>query len=178
VAPFIVLRTAGGPALVASAVRREVRDVDPLIPIYDLRAMTTIRADAVSERRFALILVGIFGIVALTLAAIGVYGVMALSVAERRTEMGVRLALGATPAAVLRLMLRQAVLLSLAGLGIGLAAALALMPLMAHYLFGVAARDILTLAATTILLLGVSTLAAFAPARKAMRIDPIAALKE
>jgi ABC-type antimicrobial peptide transport system permease subunit len=171
------MRTTGDPAAVAAAVRQTMRAFDAAIPTYDLRTMTDIRADSMSERRFLLLLVGMFGVVALMLAAVGIYGVMALAVSERRTELGVRLALGATPSSVLSLVLGHAVRLSLVALAIGLGASLILGPLMTAHLFGIAATDVTTFAATSALLLIVAAIAAWIPARRAMAVDPVATLR-
>ena len=124
-----------------------------------------------------LLLAGGFGLVAITLAAIGVYGVIALGVSERRGEVGVRVALGATPSNILWLVLWQAIRLASVGVGIGLVASLVLTRFMARQLFGVTASDVSTLLGTATVLVAVSMLAAILPAIRAMRIDPIAALK-
>ena len=101
VSPFIVVRTTGDPALLAETVRAEARRIDKNLPLYDMRTMSTLRSEAVSTRRFILLIVGAFGVLALGLAAIGVYGVMSLIVSERTREVGVRLALGAEPSQLL-----------------------------------------------------------------------------
>ncbi len=177
VAPFVVVRTSGDPLAIADAVRTAVRSIDPLTPIYDMRAMTEIRRESVSERRFLLTLVGVFGALALVLAAVGVYGVMAVVVSERTVEVGVRLALGARPWQIVRLVLSQAGALALGGIGLGLAAAFAAAPLMAHSLFGIQPRDTATLLSAPAALLVVAIAAAVVPARRAMRVDPIVTLR-
>ena len=177
VSPFVVVRTSGDPAALADAVRAAIRSIDPLTPIYDMRPMTDIRSASVSERRFLLTLVGVFGALALVLAAVGVYGVMAVVVSERTVEVGVRLALGARPWQIVRLVLSQAGALALGGIALGLAAAFAAAPLMAHSLFGVQARDTATLLTAPAALLLVAIAAAIAPARRAMRVDPIVTLR-
>lgn len=176
VAPFIALRTTGAPAALAEALRAEVRAFDATLVMYDIRTMEQIRSESVSERRFLLLLIGAFGVLALVLAAVGVYGVMALVVSERTQEVGVRLALGAAPAEVLGLIIRQAVTLAGTGVAAGLAIAMAIAPLMANQLFGIPAIDPVTFVAVPVVLVAVATLAAIVPGRRAMRIDPVRAM--
>jgi ABC-type antimicrobial peptide transport system permease subunit len=159
-------------------VRAEARALDPTLAIYDLRTMEEIRSASVSERRFVLMLIGAFGALALVLASVGVYGVMSLVVSERTQEVGVRLALGAEPRAVLAMVVRQAATLATAGAGAGLLLAAIITPLMASQLFGVGATDPLTFIAVPILLVAVATVAAVIPGRRAMRLDPLAALRD
>jgi putative ABC transport system permease protein len=177
VSPFIVLRTSGDPVAIAEAVRAELKGVDKDLSVYDLRTGNQLRAGAVSERRFIVTLASLFGILALTLAAIGVYGVMALMVTERAQEMGIRLALGAEPTRVLGLVIGQGLTLAAIGIGLGVAVSLALTPLMSSQLFGVGAIDPITLGSVTALLFAVSLLACAVPARRAMSIDPVTALR-
>jgi predicted permease len=177
VSPFIVLRTNGDPAALVESVRAEARAFDKDLPLYDIRTMATLRSDAVSERRFVLLLAGVFGVLALGLAAIGVYGVMSLIVNERTREVGVRLALGAEPSQLLGMIIRQAATLAAIGAGIGLAAAWPLTPLLGSQLYGVGVRDPMTIVAVPLLLLVIAALAALVPARKAMRVDPLTALR-
>jgi len=175
--PFIILRTTGDPALLADTVRAEVRRIDKNIPLYDMRTMSTLRADALSTRRFILLIVGTFGVLALGLAAIGVYGVMSLIVSERTREVGVRLALGAEPSQLLTMVVGQATKLAAIGVALGVVAALVLAPLLDSQLYGVASIDPITFISVPIALLLIAALAAAVPARKAMRIDPLAALR-
>ena len=176
VAPFIVLRTTGDPALLAETVRAEARRIDKNLPLYDMRTMTTLRSEAVSTRRFILLIVGAFGVLALGLAAIGVYGVMSLIVSERTREVGVRLALGAEPSQLLRMIVGQAAKLAGIGVVIGLVGALPLAPLLDSQLYGIAVvRPDDVRHACRWSLLVIAALAAVVPARKAMRIDPLAA---
>jgi putative ABC transport system permease protein len=177
VSPFIVLRTTGDPALLAETVRAEARRIDKHLPLYDMRTMSTLRAEAVSTRRFVLLIVGAFGALALGLAAIGVYGVMSLIVSERTREVGVRLALGAEPSQLLRMIVMQAARLAGIGVIIGLVIALPLAPLLDSQLYGIRSFDPITFASVPIVLLLIAALAAVVPARKAMRIDPLAALR-
>lgn len=178
VAPFLVLRTSGAPASIVDAVRGQLREFDRGLALFDIRTMLDVRAAAVAPRRFIVVLVTSFGLLALALAAVGVYGVMALVVGERTREVGVRLALGAQPGAVLRMVLGQATRLTAAGIVIGLAAAALLSPLLEHQLFGIQPYDPVTFAAVPAVLLFVSAAAAYAPARRAMRLDPTSAMRE
>lgn len=175
--PYIVLETTGDPALLAETVRAEVRRIDKNIPMYDLRTMSTLRSDAVSTRRFILLIVGAFGVLALGLAAVGVYGVMSLIVSERTREVGVRLALGAEPPQLLTMIVGQAAKFAAIGVTIGVVAALLLAPLLGSQLYGVESLDALTFISVPVALLLVASLAAVVPAWKAMRIDPLTALR-
>jgi len=177
VGPFIVLRTTGDPALLAATVRAEARAIDKNLPIYDMRTMTTLRSEAVSTRRFVLLIVGAFGILALGLAAIGVYGVMSLIVSERTREVGVRLALGAEPSQLLGMIVGQAAKLAGIGAAIGLLVAVPMAPLLDSQLYGVQSFDPMTFVSVPLVLVLIAALAALVPARKAMRIDPLAALR-
>jgi putative ABC transport system permease protein len=176
VAPFIAVRTSGDPAAIAEAVRVQARAFDSTLALYDIRTMEQIRSESVAERRFLLLLIGAFGVLALVLAAVGVYGVMALVVSERTQEMGVRLALGAAPSEVLAMVVRQAVTLAGTGVVAGIAITTALTPLMASQLYGVPPIDPVTYVAVPLLLVVVATVAALVPGRRAMRIDPVRAM--
>jgi predicted permease len=177
VSPFIVARTTGDPALLAETVRTEVRNIDRTIPIYEMRTMSTLRSEAVSMRRFILLIVGAFGALALGLAAIGVYGVMSLIVSERTREVGVRLALGAQPSELLTMIVAQAAKLAGIGVVIGVIAAALITPLLDSQLYGIESFDPATFIIVPIVLLAIAAMAALVPARKAMRIDPLAALR-
>lgn len=177
VSPFIVVRTTGDPSAMSETVRTEMRRLDKNLPIYDMKTMATLRADTVSTRRFILLIVGAFGLLALGLAAIGVYGVMSLIVSERTREVGVRLALGAEPSRLLGMIVGQAAKLAAAGVSLGVLMALPMVPLLDSQLFGVRSLDPATFIAVPVALLLIAALAAVVPARKAMRIDPLAALR-
>jgi putative ABC transport system permease protein len=176
VAPFVVIRTAGDPAVLSDQVRAEARAFDPSLTLYDLRTLESIRAESVAEQRFLMLLLGVFGGLALVLATVGVYGVTSLDVTERTPEVGVRLALGAPPARVLSMIVRDAVRLAVIGVVIGIAAALAVAPLIGSQLFGVRPIDPLTFTVTPALLVASAAVAALVPAWRAMRIDPIQAI--
>lgn len=177
VAPFLVVRTSGDPVALVDSVRTRLRGFDRALALFDVRTMVDVRSASLAPRRFVLLLVSAFGLLALVLAAVGVYGVMALVVGERTREVGVRLALGADPHAVLRMVLAQATRLAAAGIAIGLAAALLLSPLLESQLFGVRPYDPITFAAVPLMLLLVAVAAAYAPARRAMRTDPMQAIR-
>jgi predicted permease len=177
VAPFIVVRTQADPAALADTVRAELKAIEKDMAVYDMRTMNEVRAASVAVRRFILILAMAFGLLALTLSAVGVYGVMALVVSERTQEIGIRLALGAAPLKVLGLVVRQGVTLAAVGIAVGFFAALALTPMMAGQLYGIGATDPVTLGAVPALLLLVAFVACAVPARRAMCVDPVTALR-
>jgi predicted permease len=174
--PFVVLRTAVDPATIASAVRATLKEAH-VDPPASVRSMGEIRGDSVAERRFVLLLVALFGVLALTLAAMGVYGVITLVAAERTAEVGIRIALGATPSNVLALMLRQALTLAAGGVILGAGAGLLLTPAMASQLFGVGSADPVTYVTVAAALMATSAVAAVSPARRAMRTDPATTLR-
>ncbi len=175
--PFLVIRTSADPSVLAATVRGEVQAIDKGIAAYDIRPMSQVRSEAVSQRRFMLLLVSAFGALALVMAAVGVYGVMALTVSERTAEIGVRLALGAQPARVLRDVIVQGVTLAAIGVMSGLLLAIACMPLLSTQLYGIRPLDPPTLLAIPTLLLAVAAVACSIPAWRAMRIDPVDALR-
>jgi putative ABC transport system permease protein len=172
------LRTHGDPGALASAVREAVLAVDPEQPVARIRTIGEIADGLVAARRFNTILLAVFSGVALLLAAIGTYGVMAYSVTRRTREIGVRMALGARPADVLRMVLGQGSGLVACAIGLGLAGALATNRLLASQLFEVTAADPLMLAAGTTTLCAFALIACYVPARRAMRIEPLHALRE
>ena len=173
----LVVRTEGEPTSIAPAVQREIRALDPNQPVSDVRTMNQVMADWVSRSRFNTLLLGLFAGLATLLSAVGIFGVMNYSVALRTREIGLRLAIGAQPRQVLLLVLRQGLLLTGVGVVLGLAAAFALTRLLSGLLFGVEAVDVTTFASISFLLIVVSLLACYLPARRAMRIDPLRALR-
>ena len=173
----LVIRTEGDPAAVAPAVQREIRSLDPNQPVSDVRTMKQVMADWVSRSRFNTLLLGIFAGLATLLSAVGIFGVMNYSVALRTREIGLRLAVGAQPRQVLMLILKQGLLLTIVGVVLGLVAAFALTRLLSGLLFGVTAVDATTFTSISVLLVIVSLLACYLPARRAMRIDPLQALR-
>jgi len=174
---ILAIRAKGDPAALANTIRREVAALDRNQPLIDVGTMEKVVSDSMADRRFQMTLLAIFAAVALILAATGVYSVMTTAVARRTHEMGIRLALGAPPRAVLKLVVGQGMKLALAGVGIGLASAFGLTRLMKGLLFGVSALDPLTFIAVALLLVGVALIACYIPARRAMRVDPLTALR-
>ena len=177
VAPLLAIRTASDPARMAPAIRAALRDVDNTIVPTNIRSMDDLRTASVGERVFLVALIGAFGVLALVLAAVGVYGVLTLVVAERTREMGIRLALGASPRGLVGHVVRHAMTLTAAGVGAGITVALALSPLLSHQLFGIGAADPLTLAGVAGVLLVVALAAAAIPASRVMRVDPVSTLR-
>ncbi|MGH9842459.1 MAG: ABC transporter permease [Blastocatellia bacterium] len=172
-----VLRGAGDPLASAAAVKREMLSLDPSIPIRNLRAMSEILAESIGSERFNMLLLGLFAGIGLVLAAVGIYGVISYSVAQRTQEIGIRMALGAQTRDVLKLVIRQGLMLAGIGVALGIAAAFALTRLMAGLLFGVRATDPLTYALAALSLTGVALLACLIPARRATKVDPMIALR-
>jgi putative ABC transport system permease protein len=173
----VVLRTASDPEALATAARAAVREVDPELPLYRVRAMQEIVGASVAQPRFYTMLLVVFAGVALALAAVGTYGVISYGVVQRSHEIGIRLALGAQPADVQRLVVGQGARLAAGGLAIGIGAALLLGRVMSSLLFGVSASDPLTFVAVAIVLGGVALLASWIPARRASRLDPVRTLR-
>lgn len=173
----LVIKTAGNPANVAGAVRQAIRSIDKNLPVPEMRPLDEGRASAVAEPRFRMLLLGTFAAVALVLATMGIYGVMAFTVAQRTREIGVRMALGARPGGVSRMIIRQGMILTLIGMVLGTLGALSLTRVLASLLFDTAPTDPATFAVVTVLLVGVALLATYLPARRAMRVDPVIALR-
>lgn len=173
----LLVRTAGEPLNVVAAVRGQIRLVDKDLPLYDIKPMTQVLSAAVARDRFNLLLLGIFASVALILATVGLYGVMSYTVTQNTREIGIRMALGAQQQQILKLVLGQALVLTLVGVVIGLAAAWALTRVMSNLLFSVTATDPLTFIGASFLLIAVAPLACYLPARRATKVDPIVALR-
>jgi putative ABC transport system permease protein len=173
-----VVRARGEPAALAALVRSAVWAIDGALPITRVQTMDRVRSTATSREQFTLLMVSAFGILALVLAAVGLYGVTTYTVAQRTRELGIRVALGAAPFDVVRLVLGLCGRLVGVGLAIGMVAAIPLTELMRALLFGVSARDPLTFAGVGALLAVVAFVASYIPARRAMLIDPVVALRE
>ena len=173
----VVVRTQGDPTVAIGAIRQAVGEIDPRAVVYGVQTMNDVISNSFSSRRLSMILLSVFAGVALLLACVGIYGVISYLVGQRTREIGVRMALGAQPRDVSRLVLGQAVRMALVGVGIGTIAALGLTRLMASQLFGVAMYDPLTFAAVALLLMIVAVGACYIPARRAMKVDPIVALR-
>ena len=172
-----VARTQGSPDAFAGSIRDAVRSFDNKAVVFDTDTMEHAVSQSLAARRFAMILLAVFAALALLLSGIGIYGVISYVVGQRTHEIGIRLALGAQQKDVLRLVLGQGTKLALFGVGIGIVAAFFLTRLMATLLFGVSATDPLTFAVVALILFGVALLACYIPARRAMRVDPIVALR-
>jgi predicted permease len=173
----LVVHTATDPLALAEAVRNEVRALDSAVPVFGVSTVENVLGQTVAQPRFNLILLGLFAGVALLLAAVGIYGILANSVRQRTYEMGIRLALGARPGAVFRLVIRQGMWLVGIGLGIGLGGAFALTRYIESLLYEVKPTDPLTFGGVALLLLGVALLACWIPARRATKVDPMVALR-
>ena len=174
----VVLRTEGDPTAVMGFVRRAVAEIDPREVVYNVRTMDEVVSSSFAARRLSMILLSVFAALALLLACVGIYGVISYLVGRRTHEIGVRIALGAQPNDVLRLVIGHGAKMALIGAVIGVGAALGLTRLMANQLFGVSAHDPLTFAAVAVLLMMVAVAACYIPARRAMRVDPVYALRE
>jgi predicted permease len=174
---LVVMRSSTDPALLANQFRLAVRQLDPELAVADLRTMNQISSSALSTQRFSLFLVGLFALLALVLATFGMYGVISYSVNQRMHEFGLRMALGARPADLLRLILGQGLQLSILGAAAGLLCAAALTKLLGSLLYGVSATDPVTFSAVALLSLGTTTLACYFPARRAASADPMHSLR-
>lgn len=173
----ILVRTTGPALELAAPIRAALRDLDSQIAMAQLRTVEGAMAEAVAARRFVMLLLGGFAALALVLAAIGIYGILAYLVSQRRREIGIRLALGAEPGAVLGMVLRQSLVQVMPGVVLGVAGALALTRLLQSQLFGVQRTDPVTFLAVAGLLVGVAVLASWIPARRAARVSPMTALR-
>jgi predicted permease len=173
----VVVRSHGDPAALTGAVRAAIHAIDPDVPIYGVRTMEQRVSDSLATRRFSMLLLTLFAVLALGLAMIGLYGVMAYLVGQGVRELGIRLALGASPTALLLMIVRQGVVVALTGVGIGLAGALALTRFMRGLLYGVDPLDPATFTAIAALLTMTAIGASYLPARRAAHIDPAVSLK-
>jgi len=175
--PVVVIRTTSDPKRLISIARGKVRELDRDVPVSNVNTMEQLVAQSVAQRRFGMFLLGIFALLALLLAAIGIYGVVSYSVTQRTQEIGVRMALGASATNVLKMVLRNGMSLALIGVGLGLAGAFALTRLMSRLLFEVTPTDVTTFALVAVALTVVALLACYLPARRAMKVDPLEALR-
>ena len=173
----LIVKSTLSPASVAAAIRQEVRKMDKDLPVTGVALMPEIIDASVAQSRFRTFLLSLFAAMALVLAATGIFGVISYSVSCRTNEIGIRVALGASRAAILRMILRETLALAFAGLAFGIPCALAASRLVGHMLFGVSANDPATLAAVVLALVAIATLAGYIPARRAMKVDPMAALR-
>jgi predicted permease len=173
----VVLRTEGDPAAAMAFVRRAVAELDPREVIYNVKTLDEVVSSSFAARRLAMILLSVFASLALVLACVGIYGVISYLVGQRTHEIGIRVALGAQGNDVLRLIVGHGVRMALIGVALGICAALGLTRLMANQLFGVSAHDPLTFVGVAALLLLVAFAACYLPARRAMSVDPMIALR-
>ena len=173
----LALRTASDPASLVSAVRGEIAAIDPDEPIYQVATLEQTLSDSVAPRRFNMLLLGIFAFIALALSTVGIYGVMAFSVTQRTHEIGIRMALGAERRDVLGLVVRESLRLTLVGILLGVAGALALTRLLTSFLYAVRPTDPLTFLVVPAGLVAVAILASYIPARRAAKVDPMVALR-
>jgi putative ABC transport system permease protein len=173
----VVLRTDGDPTALSGAIRQEVRALDPDLPIYNVRTMAQRVDESLARRRFSMLLLTLFAALALGLATIGIYGVIAYLVAQGTRELGIRMALGATPRAILLLIVRHGLMVAVSGVGIGLIGALMLTRFMSSQLFGIAAVDPATFLTVALTLTLVALAASYLPARRAAAIDPMISLR-
>jgi predicted permease len=173
----VAFRGRTDPAAMLAASKKELRNLDPDLPMFSVRTMEQRVNESLAQRRFSMLLLGVFASVALALATIGIYGVMAYLVNQGTRELGIRIALGASPRNILTLVVRQGMVLAFAGVMLGLAAAFLLTRLIRSLLFGVEAFDPITFAGTSFLLAIVTLLACYIPAQRAARIDPLISLR-
>jgi predicted permease len=173
----VIVRTKGAPAAALGAIREEVSKLDSRQVMYDAMTMEEVVTRSVRAQRFSMILLGAFALLALLLASIGIYGVISYLVGQRVNEIGIRMALGAQRKDILRMIVGEGARLAALGAGIGILAALGLTRLMASQLYGVSVTDPITFTGVAIILVGVALFACYIPARRAMRVDPMVALR-
>jgi putative ABC transport system permease protein len=173
----LAVRASGDPTNLTSAIREQVQALDKDQPIFDVRTFMQLRDESLAPQRLNMLLLGIFAAVALVLSAVGIYGVMSYLVTQRTHEIGLRMALGAQLSDVLKLVVGHALILALIGVSIGLGLALILTKLISSFLFGVGAKDPITFAAVSVLLIGIAVFSSFIPARRASKVDPMVALR-
>jgi len=175
--PYVVVRTASDPVALAAAVTDVIHKADSNLPVTHVMTMDGLLTDTISPRRFSATLVGVFAVLAVVLAAVGIYGVMSYTVSQRTQEIGVRMALGAQLTSVRRMILGQTLKLTLMGVALGLAGAFVVARFLTSLLFGVGVYDPLTFLGVAVLLVAVALAASYVPARRAMRVHPIVALR-
>ena len=173
----ILLRTAGKPSQQISVARQQIAEVDPDLPLYNIKPMDIVITDSIIGIAYVAVMMAVLGVIALVLASVGVFGVMSYSVSERAHEIGIRLSLGAQTRDILRMILRSGMTLTILGLAIGLPIAFVLARTLASLLFGVEAADPFSFIGLPLILAAVAALACYLPARRAARLDPLKALR-
>jgi putative ABC transport system permease protein len=173
----VIIKGNGDPNQLIASARQQVKSVDPDQPIYNIRTMDEIRGESVAPQRLNLTLLSIFAGIAFVLAIVGIYGVMSYSVTQRTHEIGIRMAIGAQPRDVFRMVLGQGMLLTVVGLAFGLVGAFALTRLMTTMLFGIKPTDPATFAAVAVVLAMVAVIACYIPGRRATKVDPVTSLR-
>ena len=173
----IIIKAAGDPTQLVAAAREQVKAIDPDLPVYGIRTMNEIRADSVAPERLNLTLFSLLAGIALVLAIVGIYGVVSHSVTQRTHEIGIRMAIGAQPRDVFRMIIGQGMMLALIGVAIGLIGAFLLTRLMAAMLFGIEPTDPMTFSVIAVLLTGVALVACCVPGRRATKVDPVVSLR-
>jgi len=173
----LIVRGHGDPARLAAIVRQEVQRVDPALPLGDIKPMDRVLAESVDPPRFVMLLMTAFAALALTLAAVGIYGILTFMVSHRRREIGIRLALGAQPSAMLRMIVREGVGLALIGCAIGVVGAFVGGRALSGFLFSIEPWDPATLGGVLLVVLGVAAVACVVPGRRAAAEDPSSALR-
>jgi predicted permease len=174
---YLLVRTTSDPAPMTAAITKEIQTLDAELPVFDVNTMEQRLYDSRARQRFSMLLLGVFAAFSMTLAAVGIYGVMTYWVTQRTHEIGIRMALGAQPRNILRLVIRQSLILVSVGLAIGLAGAFALTRVMSSLLFGISATDGLTFVMVSLLLGCIALFASYIPARRAAKVDPMVALR-
>jgi ABC-type lipoprotein release transport system permease subunit len=175
---YQVARTAGEPTSAASAIVHAIHEVDPTIPVYDIRTMDGRMSDSLARQRFSTIMLGVFAAFALILAVVGVYGVMSHLVTQGTHDIGVCMALGASRGDIVRTVIQRGLELTGAGLALGLVGAALLTRVMATLLFGISATDVMTFTIVPLILAAIGLFASYLPARRATLVDPVVALRE
>ncbi len=174
----LVLRTSVAPSLLEPQIRSEVQAIDPGLPVFNIRAMNDVMESSLAQRRFSAELVAVFAVMAVLLASVGIYGLLAYLVRQRSQEIGVRIALGAQPANILKLVLGQGGMLAATGICVGLILAAVTAPMISTLFYGIHAIDPIIFLAVPLILLAVSLAASYIPARRAAKLDPMIALRE
>jgi putative ABC transport system permease protein len=174
---YLTIKTAAPPEMLIPSIRAEVQSLDPLVPIFSVSPLRDVLSNATARPRFNSVLLAVFAALALIVAGVGVYGMLAYTVTQRTHEIGIRIALGAKPSQVARLVIGDGFVLCLAGLALGLTGAFGATRLLRGLLFQTAPADPVTFAIVAVLLLALAPIACYLPARRATRVDPIVALR-